>query len=420
MLRRLAIPLVVGALVVVGTAAGAQVDRNRELVSLDPLTRIVEGFAEGQSVDGFFVEPNALGGDSIVSQFQTVANLGDGPTFGARGVELQAVGVADEAQLNVVSLAKQLGGPLDEFGQIPPLAPFWRDVDGMDLATVFAGWTAYSDVGQIEGPVKVQEPLQVVAGIELAEPFDAACASASYVGRAWVGSTVSAPDPLFTFDALSAWYSDDSHAVLAERASRIIELRCTRGGAPIVQTYRMKDTGIRPFGPIGALAFVKDNFVVLVAPVRVLDSDLTQQFFASTSDGGPIAVSDPRPAPPLSVLLPNPYGSDAVHAKMVVNPQPEAFGDDAPVRAETLLYTAGSSAGVAVQTGGGSGECIPSAGDLFFIDFTTATLGSVFARDLSTFSSDELAVYEKIIDMVFTYTNGASDVFKIEIGRAHV
>jgi hypothetical protein len=413
-LRRLAIPLVVGALVVVGTAAGAQLDRNRELVSLDPLTRIVEGFAEGERVDGFFVEPNALGGDSVVSQFQIVANLGGGPTFGASGLELQAVGVTDGSQLNVASLAKQFEGPLDEFDLVPPLAPLWRDTDGMDLATVFEGWTAYGDAGPIEGPVKVQEPLQVIAGIELAEPFDVACESASYVGRAWVGSTVSAPDPLFTVDALSGWYGDESHAVLAERATRIIELGCAQGGSPTVQSYRMKDTGIRPFGPIGSMAFVKGNAVVLLAPIRVLDSDLTQQFFASTSEGGPIAVSDPRPAPPVSVLLPNPYGSDAVHARMVVNLDTDALGDDVPTRAETLLYTGDSPVGVVVQSGGGSGECIPSAGDLFFIDFTAATSGSVFARDLSTLSSDELAVYEKIIDVVFNYKNGASDQFKID------
>lgn len=395
----------------VATAAGAQVDRNRELVSLDPLTRVVDSFTDGQPVDGFFIDPNPLGGDAIASQFQVVANLGDAPTFGARGVELQAVGVGDGTPLEMVSLAKQFQGPLDEFSQIPPLAPFWREIDGMDLTTVFEGWTAYGDTGLIEGPIKVQEVLQVVAGIELVEPFDAACSRASYVGRAWVGSTVSAPDPVFTFEALSAWYGNDSHAVLTERASRIIELQCAQGGAPTVQSYRMKDTGIRPFGPIGALAFVKDNFVVLMAPIRVLDADLTQQFYASTSDGGPIAVSDPRPAPPISVLLPNPYGTEYVHARMVVNPSTEALGDANSVQAETLLYTGDSALGVAVQSGG---ECVPSAGDLFFIDLTAATPGSVFARDLSTLSSDELAIYEKLTEMVFEYKNGASDTFRID------
>jgi len=405
--RSAVVALAASMLVLTSLVATAQENRNRDLIDLGPLTRVIDGFTEGREVAGLFVEPNALGGDAIVSQFQVMANLGSTPVFGEEDVEYTATGVTASEDLQMVSLAAQFGGPLDHFDRVPPLAPFWRDQEGMDLTPVFDGWSGYDQDGPIAGPIRILEPMQAIAGVELAEPFDTTCTSPTFVGRAWAGATTSGSDPLFTFDALSERYAGDSHGVLAERASRIVELMCLPGADPVVLSLRMKDDRVSAFGPTGAVALVKDNFVVLFAPVRTLDSDLRQQFFASTQGGGAVAVSNPLPAPEDLVLVPNPYGDGDISADLIVDLPTEGAAAVLTLQARTPIADFALAGQVGAQSGG---ECVPSAGDLIFL----GAIGGGYARRLSTLSTQEQLSFIRIQNLDFEYPNGDSDRFEID------
>jgi len=334
-------------------AANAQGADPKGATSLEPLTRIVDGFVAGEEVDGLYLQSEYDTATTGLSQFQVIANLGPGPTFGEQGLEMAPSGISPDGDL--VSLEDVFGGTIGATGQVPPLAPFARG-QAMDLTPVFEGWTIYGVQGLVEGPLEILEQVQVIAGIELAEPYNPECTETTYVGRAWGGTTVPARDPLLTSEALANWYSNTSHSALADRASRLIELTCTPGLGPQMSSFRMKeDTGIRPFGPLETFALVQGNHVVLIAPIRVLDADLTQRFYATPSGGGDVEVTEVEDKPRL--LVPNPYGSTNVRIdlRVVKDPTDEgaanAQGNTGATR--SLLYSQDTGAIIPVQTGGG-------------------------------------------------------------------
>ncbi len=225
------------AMVAAGGAVGQEADPSG-LTGLEPLTRIVEGFAAGDTGEGLYLEGENDGAPTGLSQFQVTVNFGGSPAFGDDGLEMVPSGLSADGGL--VSLVEQFGGTLGTTSMLPPLAPFARG-QAMDVTQVFEGWTAYDTQGLVEGPIELLDGLHVVAGIELAEPYDPECSERTYVGRAWVGSTVSAPDPLFTEEALTNKYADDSHGVLVGRASRVIELGCFPGGGSVMLSSTIKE-----------------------------------------------------------------------------------------------------------------------------------------------------------------------------------
>ena len=342
--------------IVAGIAPGAAVAQGPDpsgLTGLEPLSRVIEGFAAGEEAPALYLQGETDNGPTGLTQFQVIVNLGGGPTFGSRGVEMVPSGLSADG--NLVSLEEQFDGTLGDTGQIPALAPFARG-QAMDLAPAFEGWTAYGTGGLIEGPVEILEGVVAIAGIELAEPYDPECSERTYVGRAWVGSTVSAPDPLFTAEALTDSYGGADLSALAGEASRVIELACFPGSGPQMLSSRMKeDSGIRPFGPLDIFAFVKGSRVVLIAPIRVLDADLTQRFYASPPGGGDVVMSEVEDEPRL--LVPNPYGPNDIRIELQVSEQPtdaEAAGAGANEgEPRTLLYQEGTGAFVPAQSGGG-------------------------------------------------------------------
>ena len=287
-------------------AAVAQDVDQSAFTSLDPLLQILESFSASESIDELTVPSGAGSEAAMVSQFQILVNLGSAPAFGVEDTELIPTGLSSGSDAALVSLEEQFDGTLGPFSRVPPLAPFLAGEDGMDISELAQGWAAYDEAGPINGAVTILEDLQVVWGMELAQPFDTTCADATYVGRSWVGSTVSGPDPSFTTDALNGIFGGATHEALADGRSRIVQLTCSVGSTPIVAARRMTDTGVRVFGPVGAVALVKDNFVVFFNPVRILGPDLTQSFFATPPGGGPVATSDIDGEH--RVLLPNPYG----------------------------------------------------------------------------------------------------------------
>ena len=199
----------------------------------------------------------------------------------------------------------------------------------------------------------LRDQWQAVWGMELAEPFDNACAETAFVGRAWMGSGLSEPDPSFTAEALNAMFGGASHDTLADDYSRIVQLDCNAGSTPVVAVRRMTDTGVRSFGPVGAVALVKDNFVVFFNPVWILNADLTQSFFATPADGGSVVVSEVDGED--RVLLPNPYGPDDIRIEITVERDLDAGADAGmaglTVAAPNLLYLGPSPRGVLAGTG---------------------------------------------------------------------
>ncbi len=331
-------------------AANAQEPDPSGLTGLEPLTRIVDGFVAGDAADGLYLQSEDDAGPTGLSQFQVIANLGPGPTFGEQDLEMVPSGLTPGGDL--VSLEHIFGGTIGTTGQVPALAPFDRG-QAMDLTPVFEGWTAYGVGGLIEGPIEILEQVQVIAGIELAEPYNPECTEVTYVGRAWGGTTVAARDPLLTSEALDGWYNNTSHSALADRASRMIELTCTPGSGPRMSSFRMKDeNGIRPFGPLDIFALVQGSHVVLIAPIRVLDADLTQRFYATPPEGGDVAVTEVADDPRL--LVPNPYGPNDIRIELQMLDQPASADTDGRDGAiQTLLYQGGAGAIVPAQTGGG-------------------------------------------------------------------
>lgn len=353
------------------------------ITSLDPIAQLIDGFASGQAVDGLYLPTQTDEGPNGLTQFQMIINMGGAPNFGERGVSTLPAGFNSDGEL--VSLEDQFGGAGQFNSLIPPLAPFDRG-RGMDLTPILDGWTAYGEEGLIEGPVEIFEEMQVVAGIALAEPYDRECTERTYVGRAWVGSTVSAPDPLFTAEALNDRYNDASHAVLAGRASRTIELECSPSSGPMVSSWRMKeDSGIQSFGPLGTIALVKGDHVVLFAPIRVLDGDVTQRFYSSAAEGGDIQLSEIDTTP--KALLPNPYSPGDIAISISIDiPIRDGGGEEgaAPVIGNThdLLFRPGTSSDFLAGTGG---ECFPDVVDLILLSATNfAGNGAFFARTQST------------------------------------
>ncbi len=336
------------------TAAIAQGPDPSGLTGLDPLTRIVEGFGSSAEAESLYLQGESDAGPTGLTQFQVIVNMGGSSTFGEDGLEMIPSGLTDDGDL--ISLEENFGGTIGTSGTVPPLAPFARG-RAMDLTEVFEGWTAYGNQGPVEGPIEVLEGVQVVAGIELPEPYDHECAERTHVGRAWVGSTVSAPDPLFTAEALLDKYGDSSHSVLAGRASRVIELTCFPGGGPFMVSSRMReDAGIRPFGPLEIFGLVKGNHVVIIAPIRVLDDDLTQRFYSTPSGGGDVVLSEVDDGARL--LVPNPYGPNDIRVEIRAVTAPADAGAANPSGnsgdTRTLLYQEnGGGSIIPIQTGGG-------------------------------------------------------------------
>ena len=107
--------------------------------SLDPLGQILESFSGGEIIDGLTVPSEAGSETAILSQFQILVNLGSTPTFGVEDAELIPAGFSSESETALVSLEEQFDGSLGPFDRVPPLAPFLRGEDGMDISELSEG-----------------------------------------------------------------------------------------------------------------------------------------------------------------------------------------------------------------------------------------------------------------------------------------
>lgn len=271
------------AILVTPLIATAQEDDIAKYATLDQLAHVIDAFVAGEDVEGVIFDAAEEASDVIVRQFQITTNLVSGPTRGKEGIEFIPVGFSEGSATELDNLEKQFDGTIGEFGGIiPPLAPGSRVDDEIDVSALFEAWTAYGDRGPIEGPVIINPSVQTIWGLELSEPIEGNCDERRYFGRTWVSEGVGgAPDPLFTAEGLADSYNNDSHEALAGSGGRLIEFFCTNQGS-VAWAQRMKDDGsIRPFGPTGVIALVKDQYVVFFNRVGELDGRLDQFFYAS-------------------------------------------------------------------------------------------------------------------------------------------
>ncbi|MCL1595764.1 MAG: hypothetical protein M3132_15590, partial [Actinomycetia bacterium] len=406
MIKRLVLLFVV-VLVMIPSPAVAQ-EADIPVADLEPLATIIDTFASTDDFGDLFIS-NEAAEATVLSQFQILVNMGRDPAFGEEDVELVFSGVTTGDTPELVSVEEyfQQGAT---FRMLPPLAPFEDRSNGFDPTTVADGWLVFGEEGPIEeGSPIFFEQFQTVWGIELAEPFDTACSTTSYVGRAWNGASVTTgPDPLFTEDAVGA-----DHAALAGATTRYAELACFGGGDPMVTSRRMKEgAGSRIFGPTGTIALVKDRFVVFFSPVRIYDGDLSQFFYASPPEGGPVEVSNVDA--PIPLLVPNPY--EELNSRLTIVPstaEGSSFSDEDTGR--TLLHAPDDPTAIAAQSSGN--ECLVP-GDIFVNDLAQGAAGSGFLRDASAYTTFSPSF--GVVDMTFTLVTGSEIVLRWDLGQGVV
>jgi hypothetical protein len=375
-----------------------------EFTSLEPIANIITNFESGLPTDGLTIEADDADA-AIRSQFQVMVNFAPNPVFAEEDVAFTPSGFVEGSTTEIESVA-QYFDPSNEMRFLPPLHPWIDPYSRVAIADGLDGWTVYGENGLIEGVDDAFDALQSVWGIELAEPFDTTCSQEAFVGRAWEGASItSGPDPLFTTAALDSHYRDGSHEALADTASRIVELSCLPGGEPTVFQYRMKEgSGVRLFGPTGAIAMVNGTSVVFFSPVRIHDGDLRQQFFATPADGGAVNATIIEDEPKL--LVPNPYAD--LDTKITIVPIDETAGEAASDTATGLRLLNGPEAESAIlaQSGGG---CQPRSDVIFFDDLIGGALTAGFANEdsLVAISGDDGG-----IDVQILYPDGSKQIVR--------
>lgn len=365
-MHKSAVGLLIIWLLLVPLAAAAQDDGLRDLTSLEPLQRIIDGYASGDDISET-VQINDEAGP-LVSSLQFVVNLGWGPAFIDPDLPVSPTGLG-ESGLDLVSLQDFFDGP---FNQIPPLDPWGTNQGASDISTLFPDWTAFGESGPIDGPVEIVEPPTLVWAIELAEPFDETCSEPRAIGRSWMGDGITSADAPLTADALSQAFGDESRAALANgENTRLVELSCLRGGDPIVTAVRMNaDLGqLRPFGPTEIVALVKENHVVFFTTLRTLGLDPVDipSFLYANDPGGAVAPFEPEADFP--AIVPNVYDQFPDHIEITMDvPEEEEAASEPAI--QSLVYNGSEPRLVATGTGG----CPPATTD-FFVDWITLGAG---------------------------------------------
>lgn len=305
-MRRVGFVVVVAALFgsMIGGAA-ASLDQEQP-TDINPLIDLVADIEAGTAGDLVV----AAGDGPIVSQFQTVVNLGQNPMFFDGDLGVTPIGYDSSGA--IVDLTDFLGPNLALARQVPPLHPGRNvvDVDGQprfDLATAFPGWEAFGEFGPIDGPVPAIAGNTMLWGFELAQPFDTSCATAAAVGRAWESESLVSANAPFEADALNEIWPSTHDALADGTLGRLIQLNCDSGGEPAIQTVRMNpDFGrVRAFGPLEIVALVKDNHVVFAGALRETEGHANDVTFFATGLSG--AVETMKGEGPIAVLVPNPY-----------------------------------------------------------------------------------------------------------------
>jgi hypothetical protein len=375
-----------------------------EFTSLEPIESIITNFESGLPTEGLTIVADDADA-AIRSQFQIMINFAPDPVFAEEDVAFTPSGFVEGSTTAIESVAQYFDPP-DEMRFLPPLHPWIDPYSRVAIAAGLDGWTVYGEDGLIEGVEDAFDALQSVWGVELAEPFDTTCSQTAFVGRAWEGASITTgPDPLFTTSALNSRYGGDSHKALADTASRIVELSCFPGGEPTVFQYRMKEgSGIRPFGPTGTIAMVKGTSVVFFNPVRILDGDVRQQFFATPADGGPVETTIIEEEPKL--LVPNPYAE--FNTKVTIVPIDETASDAASDTAngQRLLHGLEDDTAIRTQSGGG---CQPRS-EVIFVDGLIG--GAITAGFANKDSLVAVNTDDEDIDVQIHYPDGSKQIVR--------
>jgi hypothetical protein len=403
--RKLAVTLT-AAVLLIPLLAIAQEDDLAQYASLDQLGNVINAFVTGEDLEGVTFDATDSASGAIVRQFQITTNLVGGPTRGKDGIDFVPVGFDSGSTTRLENLEFYFDGTIGGFGDIiPPLAPWSRIDDRIDVSALFEGWTAYGDSGPIEGPVELFPEIVTIWGVELSEPIGPTCSETRYVGRTWVSKAFDGPDPLFTAEGLMSFYGG-SHQALTGMGGRLIQLQCTSQGS-VTWAQRMKDDGTaRPFGPTGVIALVKDQFVVFFIRVDQLDNQFDQIFYASPPDGGPVLVSEVEAQPLL--LVPNPYEAYPTRISIIVDERAEADGSEGNVR--QLLYEGTGSGVVRIQSP--TAPCTPVDGEIFVRDLRMAAKVSGFARN-SSLSGIGRMIDDALFELLIQHPGGYTESLTI-------
>lgn len=357
MWKRLAITAGVFFGLMVPVVAFAQESETTDFTSYEPLQRVIEGFAEGESVSDT-VQINDDLESPVVSSLQFVVNLGWAPAFIDPDLPVVPSGLAGPTTADLESLEWAFEAP---FNTLPPLHPWGTDEGVVDIDPLFEDWGAYGEDGLIDGPIIIEEPPTTVWAIELAEPFDQTCGERRYVGRTWKGEGITTTEGPFTEAALGGTYG-----VLADgENSRFIGLEC-RGGEPTITAVRMNPDRDRAqtFGPTNVVALVRDNHVIFFSKLRFLgldEPDIEPEFYAN-NPGDDIVTFKPAPTD-VPALLPNPYDEYSSRIEIVMDlPDAEALAGESGARA--LLHKPSTQS--AIRTG--TGACEPPIGNILWLN----------------------------------------------------
>ena len=274
-----------------------------------PLESVIGDIVEGSS-PAELTFPDGSGGP-IVDRFQFVVNLATDWTFIDNELGVEPYGTTGGPG-ELTWLIEQMGPGFANIFSIPPLAPELAELaegttslDSSDVSAVFSGWEAFDAGGPVEGPIVAVEAPTVVWGVRLAQPFDTSCASPQFVGRAWPSMSVTSDNDPFTVEALGQSYPG-THAAIAERTGRLIQLSCLIGGDPWVTSNRMNNGRVRPWGPLGTVALVRDDLVLFLSALRNVDDSLTEPLFYASGSDGAVVPSEFTPIETVG-LVPNPY-----------------------------------------------------------------------------------------------------------------
>ncbi len=385
------------------------------LTSIEPLQRILDGFASGEPSEGLFLP--GVKDSGIVSQFQFVVNLAKRPTFGYGDVELVPSGVPKEGGIELKSLLDRFDGPLGGTDMLPPLDPWRADNEGrMDITEWVQGWTAYDEQGPITGPIVVSEPSTLVWGMYLAEPFDETCSTTSWVGRIWAGVKFGEAEAPFDAPALSDYFGG-THDALAGLGSRLIEFGCDVGGRPTVRALRVTESGdVRSFGPVKAIVLVKGDRIVFMNPGRQVDAKSDQNFFVTSPGGGPVRLSSLKGVT-VPLLVPNPYEDVPLRLSLLADeasrqPGTLVAAPGGQPQTRPLVYTGEDPATAQEESG-----CSIWANILFLPDLSLLTPEeqAVLAWVQSLSMWVQVAITGDILDFVFTIPGASTESTTIDL-----
>ncbi len=364
-MNRWVVTLTTVGLLVLSLGAVAQ----ESLTSYEPVVQLLEGFSAGDEMEGAAVE-NEDTDSPIVRQMQSVVNFGSGPVFVDTESGIYPSGVSADAEVALTDLSEFFG---DTFNELPPLNP---GVEA-DLAVLFADWEFYGESGLIDEPVILPEFPALIWAVELAEPFDTTCETPRWVGRTWVGESLTSVDNPLTSENLAQWFPGGTHDALVDgERTRLLQVGCD-GPEPVVIALRVNENDMaRPFGPTDVVAMVKDTTVAFLGPERIFgvgELQIDPALYANDGAGGPVSVfesSGPVPAPVTDVYS---EFSEELTFEMDI---PEDELEGAP-GALNLLFTGETPTPVLIGTGG-----CPPPGTRYFAkeDFVRDILAGTFVE----------------------------------------